>query len=164
MTIRSFFVRYKLPISFFGVVLIILGWVVDKSEPGSWADQLFFRSHAHAVRGLAEMRTGKALTPGAEGFDEIAAVVRPYIKGPHDFMIAKIEVLEVTSGLTFGEHRAEAGAVWRIRVTVGSTFVDGGITNLDDMLQREYRGQAKDRWSAAIFWLGVMIQFVLAFV
>jgi hypothetical protein len=159
----SFIAGHKVPISLIGVVFIILGWIVDRSEPGSWADRFIFRSYSRAMDGLTELRTGKALTPGTRGFDEIAAVVRRYVTGPSGFKIAKIEAPEVTSGVTFGERRAETGTIWRLRVTVGSASVDGSITNFDDVVQKEYRGHAKDRWSAVIFWFGVLIQIVLAF-
>lgn len=159
----GFVEAYKIWISLFGVALIVLSWFIDHSEAGSWFDRAMFRSYVRSMRGLEKAQTAGVLRAGDPGLEEIAGFLVRRAGG----VASTPMTLSLTVGArmrTTNAGRVSTGTQWNAVITFATGQTSQvAIGNLDEELRQEYRDPAKDRWGGWVFWVGVAIQFVLAF-
>jgi hypothetical protein len=156
----------KIYFNLFGILLIIMGWAIDNIKSMPFITHIFFRSYHKAAQGLKRLESLKVLHPTDKGFQEVSGVVKEYMAEPFkNQQINRLEYLEASNAVTFLGSTAKMGKLVTLKATLSdSTSGTVKVQNLEDALQEKYYEDKKKPASTILFWTGVLIQFVLAFI
>ena len=132
--------------------------------------RLFARELEAALAGFDTLTSGdRTLTQGDRGFRQIEVVMlNHYLEYTDDRLqpsIVRIEVVNLSSGISFGETGTRPIHELDLKVTLDSGHsIEGRIAGLEAVIQEHFGKSKLRRWSTVLIASGIGLGLVLAFI
>jgi len=163
--IGEYLSAYRVPFGLFGLVLIVVAWLIENADRIPLVEKAVFRRYYSAMNGLKKLKLERVLHPCDQGFSELSDILKENIEQPANPQIAKIELLNSECGLSFEPSHAEVGSRMTLRITLtNSTSRERRAINISNIVSSRYRIGPQRSIATVLFLIGLLIELALVFV